>query len=65
MSIFTPTTTTNNSYSNPDNKQICNAYGCPSVATDTVCVDGGQYGTIILRVCSVCRNKFSGGVEVE
>jgi hypothetical protein len=61
MSTITPTTTTttNNSYSNRDNKQICNAFGCYSIATETINVDGGNYGTITLSLCSSCKNKFT------
>jgi len=58
MSTITPTTTTNNSYSNLDNKQICDAFGCSSIATETINVDGGNYGTITLNLCSSCKNKF-------
>jgi hypothetical protein len=61
MSTTTPTTTTNNSYSNLNNKPICDAFGCSSGATETINVNGGIYGTITLSLCSPCKNKFKRG----
>jgi hypothetical protein len=59
MSTSTPTITTKSSYSDLDNKQICNAFGCYFIATETINVDGGNYGTITLSLCSSCKNKFT------
>jgi hypothetical protein len=37
---------------------ICEAYGCYAKATTEISVKVGELGTISLRVCKDCENKF-------
>jgi hypothetical protein len=40
------------------NKDICETYGCSAKATTEISVKVGKQGTISLRVCKDCENKF-------
>jgi hypothetical protein len=40
------------------NKDICEAIGCLAEATIKIAVKVGKKGTISLRVCKNCVNKF-------
>jgi hypothetical protein len=41
-----------------NNKNICDAFGCFSEATDKLGVSAGKFGTITLRLCSKCVTIF-------
>jgi hypothetical protein len=40
------------------NKDLCEAFGCSAKATTEISVKVGQQGTISLRLCNDCVNKF-------
>jgi hypothetical protein len=40
------------------NKNICDAFGCASEATEKLGVSAGKFGTITLSLCSRCVTIF-------
>ena len=40
------------------NKPICEALGCEELASEQVTVNAGEFGTLILSVCTNCIGKF-------
>jgi hypothetical protein len=40
------------------NKNICEAVGCFSKATDKIALEGGTFGIISVLVCRNCIRKF-------
>ncbi len=43
-----------------NNKNICDAFGCVSEATEKLGVSAGTFGTIPLNLCSKCVTIFKG-----
>jgi hypothetical protein len=48
----------NQSISQANNKNICNAFGCSSNATQKISVSAGTFGTISLNLCNNCIGLF-------
>ena len=40
------------------NKPICEAVGCEELASEQITVNAGEFGTLILSVCTNCIGKF-------